>query len=166
MKNKKKNFYLGIGKTMFNTGATLLQVKDRRLLSWETVLSERVERKKFSRSWPLSALKKLTLEEVKSTHIGHNSDIEKPSFKEELLASKSPFYELLKASNLSVCIPHLHSSNTFILLSTINANKQKFNFLFRDSPVISVSVAWSQFRHSLLPTPRYHPTDCPLHSVS
>jgi len=110
----KKTKYLGLGKTMFNTGATLLEVDAAGVFCWLTVLSERIERKKFSRSWPLAALKKLPLDGVDPDCIAHNSDIMNPRFKEDLLAKSSPFYEFLRANSLGNCTEKFNSNISYV----------------------------------------------------
>lgn len=112
--SKKKSEYLGIGKTMFNTGATLLKVEDGVISSWETILSERVDRKKYSRAWPIKALEILQASEIPNGNIAHNSDIEAPSFKEDMLQRHSPFYEMLTAKGLSNCSEKFNSEISYI----------------------------------------------------
>jgi carbamoyltransferase len=105
MKKKARTTYLGIGKTMYNTGATRLEVDSNGIGNWVTSLSERVERKKFSRAWPLNALKALRInwDDLSPACISHNSDISNPELKESLLAKASPFYEMLDLNGLSQC---------------------------------------------------------------
>jgi len=96
-------YFLGLGKTKYNSNASLLTIENNKW-SWETRLSERVERSKWSGSWPLKAIKALGALPNENITFAENSDIVNPWFKESLLQKKVPFYENLSNHGLENCV--------------------------------------------------------------
>lgn len=93
--------FLGLGKNMFNSGITELVCDDSGEWSWQTILTERWDKRKYSGAWPLLPLEIINSREKQYQGISENRDVTDPQFYEELLQSKTPFYEKLQAKGLS-----------------------------------------------------------------
>ena len=93
--------YLGLSKTMFNSGISLIEDKgdSSQLL---TLITERWDRQKYSGAWPAKVL-----QQIKKSHelnrldlILENRDVMTPTEKEEMNDQHYPFYEFLKNQDL------------------------------------------------------------------
>ncbi len=92
--------YLGVAKTMYNSNVTELRKMDSGGLEVEILLSERLSRKKWDGSWPISSLEKLNASKNQYQKIVENRDLSLPKFKEDLLNKNSPFFDMLEARGL------------------------------------------------------------------
>ncbi|CAM9916145.1 unnamed protein product [Chrysoparadoxa australica] len=95
--------FLGLGKTIYNSGVTELTLHQGRI-HWETLLTERLDKKKNSGAWPFLALDLLGVKEKRYYAIAENRDITSPVFYENLMQSHSLFYEKVKAKGLENCL--------------------------------------------------------------
>lgn len=86
--------YLGLSKTVHNSGVSFF---DDEALSLVTIISERVNREKYSGAWPFKAIEFLSVFDLNSIHqILENRDIMTPFEKEEMFNQSYPFYEHIK----------------------------------------------------------------------
>lgn len=91
--------YLGLGKTIFNSSATLLEQNSESGLDFETILTERILREKYSGKWPNRAIEQfLPLDSVK---IGESRDVSSASEYEDALDRSFPFYSMLEQKKLT-----------------------------------------------------------------
>lgn len=92
--------YLGLGKTIFNSGACLLKAVDGHL-DIELLLTERLTRQKASGLWPERPLKKfLNRENLNRCQIAENRDVVHSQTIEKFLNDQYPFFDHLKSQNL------------------------------------------------------------------
>lgn len=103
-----KNRFLGLGKNIFNSAVTELEVVDGQH-RWTTVITERFDKKKYSGSWPILALDTLGASSKEYDGIGDNRDITPAKFFEDLLQKKSPFFEKCKAKKIEFCLGEFNS---------------------------------------------------------
>lgn len=92
-------FSLGLGKTIFNSGISLIPVENYH--ETQIVLSERIDRKKNSGAWPLQALRAQDILNKEIIGSAQNRDVQTIREFEDYLDSRYPFREHLKASGLS-----------------------------------------------------------------
>lgn len=93
--------YLGMAKTMYNSSITELRFEEESgELSEETLLSERLTRKKWDGSWPVKALESLGAKDKKYTRVFENRDLSTPLFQEELLNRQGPFMDMIEMKGL------------------------------------------------------------------
>lgn len=91
--------YLGLGKTIFNSSATLLEQNTEGGLDFETILTERILKEKYSGKWPNRAIEAfLPLDSVK---IGESRDVSSAQEYEDALDRSFPFYSWLEQKKLT-----------------------------------------------------------------
>lgn len=107
------NYYLGLGKTKFNSSVCL--TTDENVLDSEIWLTERLSRKKCSGDWPALGLKALKLNYdletiIDSLLIGENRDVYQPRTIEDFYDSQFPFYNFLKKNGLDLFSSHFNAN--------------------------------------------------------
>lgn len=112
----KKNNYIGIGKTKYNSSACLIPDGDMdQMQIWQT---ERLTRKKDSGDWPHVALVALSeyrhLNDIVEAKIAENRDVETPEFFENFYNEIFPFYDFLFKKNLCQYSRKFNRNITFI----------------------------------------------------
>jgi carbamoyltransferase len=106
--------YLGVAKTLYNSSACLIRAASSGP-EVEVILSERVSRKKSCGSWPDKALLALkATESPTDLLIAENRDVLNSLSYEEVLNSRLPFYEYLKARGLERFSRHFNPSIEFL----------------------------------------------------
>jgi len=107
--------YLGLSKTMFNSGISLIEDNgDKSQLL--TLITERWDRQKYSGAWPAKVLQQL-----KKSHelnqldlIFENRDVMTPAEKEEMNDQHYPFYEFVKNQQLEKFVKKNNPQLNFI----------------------------------------------------
>lgn len=102
-------YFLGIGKTLFNSSACLIEESESGL-EIEHILNERVTRTKASGAWPTAPLERLKVSSKDISKIAENRDVHLPSEVERVLNDNFPFYEMIESKNLEMCSTHFNSS--------------------------------------------------------
>lgn len=125
--------FLGIGKNIHNSNATLLKVDESGDYSWETYVNERLDRVKWSGHWPLQSILALNKNyNLSDAIVSENRDITSVQFQEELLNKAAPFYDMLAIKNLKQCTQHFnsqlktfahHPAHAYALLATLPYEK-------------------------------------------
>lgn len=91
--------YLGLGKTIFNSSATLLEQPPEGELDFETILTERILKEKYSGKWPSRGIEHLL--PLNSVVIGECRDVSSPAEYEDALDRSFPFYSWLEQKKLT-----------------------------------------------------------------
>lgn len=98
--------FLGLGKTKFNSSICLI---DQDKSTIELLISERLNRKKNSGSWPEIALKKINSKLIRNKlSIGENRDVHDPKTIEDTQNLFFPFYEYLQKNKLDFFTSHFN----------------------------------------------------------
>lgn len=92
----EQTFYLGIGKTKFNSSVCLYSNQS----DFELILTERFDRIKNSGAWPVRPLSFLKPHFSKIKLIAHNRDVIPVELYEKELNQNLPFEEILRQNNL------------------------------------------------------------------
>lgn len=91
--------YLGLGKTIFNSSATLLEQNSEGRVDFETILTERILKEKYSGKWPGRALEHFL--PLDSVRIGESRDVSTAGEYEDALDRSFPFYSWLAQKKLT-----------------------------------------------------------------
>lgn len=134
---------VGLGKTLFNSGVTVVKRTDQ-IPDIEIVLTERHSRKKASGAWPEMALKKfLPFFEKNEIEIAENRDVLKPSLVEEHLNRTFPFFEYLKSIRLDRFSSHFNQKIQWIPHHLCHAYAAMMMSPFRNAIIMVLDGAGS-----------------------
>ena len=103
MKNKSYKQYIGVSKTLYNSGATIINYVNNHLQQ-TTVLTERVIRSKSAGNWPTEPLLKITRENsvnFKYLKSAENRDVITPEEYENILDEILPFDKVCHINRLN-----------------------------------------------------------------
>lgn len=110
MSKTQTTFYIGLGKTKFNSSVCWVNEDGSEVEMWVT---ERLNRKKASGDWPFEALellkKKLLSFPDARLVIAENRDVVTPAVVENFLNDRFPFYEYLKKHQLDIFSTHFNA---------------------------------------------------------
>lgn len=137
--------YLGLGKTLFNSSASLL-VPDGERPDISLILSERILRKKNSGAWPEAAIQKLSDELSKRpTKIAENRDVLNPLHKEQAMDATFPFFDYLKSKGMEAYSRHLNPEVQFLTHHRCHAMAATLVSPFDKALVIVLDGAGTRF---------------------
>ncbi|MFM6929787.1 MAG: carbamoyltransferase C-terminal domain-containing protein [Bdellovibrio sp.] len=116
MPDRQNTYSLGLGKTLYHSSVSLLELKEGQIRPEATlVLSERLSRKKNSGSWPTEPLRKILPHlDLTTTSIAENRDVLHPKVHEEQLNTVLPFFESLQQNGLAHFSSHFNSAVQFV----------------------------------------------------
>ena len=139
-----KKYYLGLGKTTFNSSVCVLHNDGQSLELWS---SERHSRKKADGSWPEHALKMWKeyygKHESGKLEIAENRDVKTPLFREKQLNRAIPFFEHVKAVELEQYSSGLNTDIKFLPHHYCHAMIAKFMSPFERTAILVIDGAGS-----------------------
>ncbi len=106
-------FYVGIGKTKFNSSVATLREGDH-LFDTELYLTERFNRKKCSGAFPFEVIKKSGILTIDQLVIGENKDVHCPREIEDLENKFYPLYEYIEKNNFTKFFSHFNPEVEFV----------------------------------------------------
>lgn len=138
--------YLGLGKTLFNSGATLIEKQADGALSIEVLLSERLNRKKASGVWPEQAIEQLQRNyDIENAAIAENRDVVHPAKIEQFLNQQFPFFDHLKSKQLDLFTSHFNPSIHWLSHHLCHAYAAVFMSPFEKAVIVVMDGAGSNF---------------------
>jgi len=137
--------YLGLGKTLFNSGACLIKSSER-MLDIELLLTERLTRKKASGLWPEVPLKNLLQSEsLDECKIAENRDVVNSETIEKYLNDQYPFFEHLKKEKLEKYSPYFNKNILWVSHHLCHAYAALAMSPFEKSLIIVMDGAGSNY---------------------
>ena len=133
--------FLGLGKTLFNSSVCYFEDYS----NVEILLTERLQRKKASGSWPSQALLNLSERyDLSDLSINENRDVEDPAQIESVMNSRFPFFEYLKSNNLDKFSRHFNNKINFTTHHLAHAYAASFMSPFEKSLILVIDGAGSK----------------------
>lgn len=133
-------FSLGLGKTIFNSGISLIPVENYH--EAQIVLSERIDRKKNSGAWPEQALRTQNISNKLLVGAAQNRDVQTIKEFEDYLDTRYPFRDHLKARQLTSFLDeHCQTVNHHLA----HAYSATLFSPFRDSLILVIDGAGSKY---------------------
>lgn len=138
--------YLGLGKTLFNSSASVLNKRTDADLQIQLILTERLNRKKASGVWPEQAIEHLQKKiNFQNALIAENRDVAHPAKVESFLNTQFPFFEHLKSKKLDFFSSHFNSSVQWISHHLCHASAALLMSPFEKALVVVIDGAGSNY---------------------
>lgn len=154
--------FLGLGKTLFNSSACLMESDEIELL-----LTERLSRRKASGAWPEMALRQLRARHgLQAARIAENRDVVRPARIEEGLDRAMPFFAYLDRQGLARFTSRGNAELEFVPHHLCHAYAAAWMSPFEKCAILVIdgagtaaedfSPAFSEAHEFAAPGPRWH----------
>lgn len=152
-----KKTYLGLGKTLFNSSAAVIESTAGDDLQIELLLSERLNRKKASGVWPEQVIENLQKKfNLQKAAIAENRDVIHPAKIELFLNKQFPFFEHIQSKNLGLFSSHFNPAVKWLSHHLSHASAATLMSPFEKALIVVMDGAGSSYEDFLEGDPEKH----------